>query len=400
MLHAGANKYKDIDSSSKKIMRDKHIELLNLQSKYFNPNDNMNKNNLKRQINNFNSNIQDYYKNTVRNKYEHVWHVRNKLQNKLGGPESGDVVINDEIRELLNHYPEADLYNLDNLNENQSVSYLSGQSEVKKFKSRNRNKNINVKFIEVSKNKPGLNFKLKKKELFNEINTLRQLQTKYHDTYQEYTPIIYGIFNYSDKKNWQVWIEMENMEINLYDYITTLKTDISEEIVSGIIQKILFIYKFLKKIGISHNDIKLQNYVLNNDDPVNSLKIIDFGCVSYYNSRIKPTCLSKMYASPELFGTTHISQFNDEITDKSDLWSIGIVFYELFNYGYKSFFNVIPECLDDYYRRLDLWKRGEDDLCNTINGPLSEDKIDFLNHFLQFDPEDRNLPNLNLLDEK
>ena len=60
MLHAGANKYKDIDSSSKKIMRDKHIELLNLQSKYFNPNDNINKNNLKRQINNFNSNIQEY----------------------------------------------------------------------------------------------------------------------------------------------------------------------------------------------------------------------------------------------------------------------------------------------------------------------------------------------------
>ena len=75
---------------------------------------------------------------------------------------------------------------------------------------------------------------------------------------------------------------------------------LSSKIVTNIINKLHAIYKFLKK-GIIYNDIKPDNFVINNENIYNSLKIIDFGCVTYERVNITQNLLTPGYSSPELF---------------------------------------------------------------------------------------------------
>ena len=84
----------------------------------------------------------------------------------------------------------------------------------------------------------------------------------------------------------------------------------------------------LHKSSIIHRDLKPQNILVNSD---NCLKISDFGFAKSYNpdTDLQQTmCGSPLYMAPEILE-------QKTYTDTVDLWSIGVIMYELY-------FNKVP----------------------------------------------------------
>lgn len=87
--------------------------------------------------------------------------------------------------------------------------------------------------------------------------------------------------------------------------------------------------QYLYKQNIIHRDIKPQNILVSNDK---ILKIIDFGLSKSItiNEEIMDTiCGSPLYMAPEIIKTKNY-------TIKSDIWSFGVIIYEMI-YGYTPF---------------------------------------------------------------
>lgn len=120
--------------------------------------------------------------------------------------------------------------------------------------------------------------------------------------------------------------------------ITTLDHDVLLKIMLNILQAMMELYK----LGIAHCDIKPDNILIN--ETTFDIQIIDFGqaCIT--------KCVPKgtiMYSSPETL-LNHLNfenTFNLKQLFKSDVFSVGLVFYELANgklpftlkeYGYQS----------------------------------------------------------------
>jgi serine/threonine-protein kinase ULK2 len=103
-------------------------------------------------------------------------------------------------------------------------------------------------------------------------------------------------------------------------------------------------------LGIIHRDLKPAN-ILNHDGIV---KIADFGFAKYvdnYSSQLLRSCVgSPLYMAPQVLG-------RKQYTTKCDIWSIGVIFYEML-------FHDVP------------WKgRDEQDLLKNIQvKPLNMNK--------------------------
>ena len=79
---------------------------------------------------------------------------------------------------------------------------------------------------------------------------------------------------------------------------------------------------YLHRNHMSHRDIKLENILL---DKENEIKIIDFG-FGIYNPENKLQnffCGTPNYMSPEILNKKYY------LSEKSDLWSLGILFYKM-----------------------------------------------------------------------
>ena len=186
---------------------------------------------------------------------------------------------------------------------------------------------------------------------------------------------------------------MEKMDTNFKYFLR--ENIIDSKLYKLIINKFNNIYHFIKDMGIIHNDIKPENIVLNYNNIINTLSIIDYGCITYIpiNSLIyqEPTCLTPIYASPELFSCISFSEENYEnkqsgiipkVTSKSDIWSFGMIIYEM--YTKKKFFeNTEPKCYADYIKRVEEWKlSGRNEVGKEI--------YEYLNNLIKINPDERN----------
>jgi len=97
--------------------------------------------------------------------------------------------------------------------------------------------------------------------------------------------------------------------------------------------------KYLLDNNIIHRDLKPQNIMVTKDD---TLKISDFGFARHFDSNmmLKTLCGTPLYMAPEIMNYS-------KYTNKADLWSIGIILYEILfarrPYHATSFYNLVQQ---------------------------------------------------------
>lgn len=130
-----------------------------------------------------------------------------------------------------------------------------------------------------------------------------------------------------------------------YD-LTDVMTDTQ---IADLMKQLLSALSYMHSLDIVHRDIKSDNIMYIPDKMI--LKYIDFGFACYdVIGKVRHQCKLKsagtpLYISPEMWKLASnkprsIQDLNDtEILMKSDVWSLGIVFYELF-FGVSPFEDV------------------------------------------------------------
>lgn len=97
---------------------------------------------------------------------------------------------------------------------------------------------------------------------------------------------------------------------------------VSEEKALIILKQILNGYRELYKNGIIHRDLKTENILLKNE----IFKLADFGFAKILNNFekdvLKALVGTPLYMSPQILK-------HEDYTSKSDIWSIGIIYYEM-----------------------------------------------------------------------
>ena len=150
--------------------------------------------------------------------------------------------------------------------------------------------------------------------IINELNILRLVKNKSNNIEK-----FYGVY-YSKEEN-TIWIILEYFEYgNIMSYLTKINYPINEELISTIIQNVLFGLLYLHSINIIHRDIKCQNLLLSKEGRV---KISDFGIsinknIVNCNNRVG----TPYWMSPEVIN-------RQKYNEKTDIWSVGIICYEL-----------------------------------------------------------------------
>lgn len=184
----------------------------------------------------------------------------------------------------------------------------------------NKGDKVAIKILTKEKNK--------QKYVDNEINIINILRKNPH----------YNIVNFYDiiKKDDTVYIIMEYCDS--HDLIHYTGNPIMEQYVQFYFCQLANGLKHLNKLNIYHRDIKPRNLLLTENKKI--LKIADFGLakinedVNYQtqsNSLFDTICGSPMHMAPEI-RKDRLYGF------KTDLWSIGIILYELL-YGFHPFGN-------------------------------------------------------------
>ncbi|MEO0105763.1 MAG: UvrD-helicase domain-containing protein [candidate division WOR-3 bacterium] len=130
---------------------------------------------------------------------------------------------------------------------------------------------------------------------------------------------------------------IENKFVLVMEYIKgrTLREVIKEGGIEineflNIAQQILDGINYAHKIGVLHRDLKPENILITEN---NTIKITDFGLARFLKtgSIAASTAGTPIYMAPEVW--------SGKFSEKSDIWSIGVIFYELLT--------GIPPFLDD-----------------------------------------------------
>ncbi|CAL9734886.1 serine/threonine-protein kinase Rad53p [Monosporozyma servazzii] len=176
---------------------------------------------------------------------------------------------------------------------------------------------------------------------------------------------------------------------------------VGEDAGREITRQILEAVKYIHSMGISHRDLKPDNILIEQDDPV-LVKLTDFGLakVEDAGSRMKTFCGTMAYVAPEIIEGNFDKPTNDnEEEDKNpdeihsphehneysslvDMWSMGCLVYVILT-GHLPFSGSKPK---ELYSNI---SRG-----SYHEGPLKDCRIsgearDFIDSLLQVDPNNR-----------
>jgi serine/threonine-protein kinase ULK/ATG1 len=229
-------------------------------------------------------------------------------------------------------------------------------SVVYKGICRNTKEPVAIKKIDLRR------FKDDKARIDEEIEIMKKLK---HIGIVQLYDVIY------DKLNDYVYIIMEYCSGG---DLSTIIHQSTEAEIQRYFQQLAEAFKYLFKQKILHRDIKPQN-ILFKDPSRKILKITDFGFSKYYNednTLLETLCGSPMYMAPEIL-------FHQKYNVKTDLWSIGVILYEMvygkYPYSAKTTIDLIKEV-----------KSGKIEFSKNTKVKVSSQCIDLLQKLLKKDP--------------
>lgn len=131
-------------------------------------------------------------------------------------------------------------------------------------------------------------------------------------------------------KDGKIYLVMEWLGegCNLTNWIASTMENRSLDSVRCIINKLIEAVEYLRQVEIAHHDIKLDNVIFN--ESKQTVKLIDFG-VSEYCPNDESFCAfgTPAYQAPEIL--TRSDPCVAISGHKSDMWSLGVVAYQLAN---------------------------------------------------------------------
>ena len=232
-----------------------------------------------------------------------------------------------------------------------------------------------IKIIEIYNNKDD-NFI---KYLKNELNFMK-LCSKENDNSVKY----YEHFHYKDK----VAIVMELCDNSLQNILDERKEGFTCEQIFNIMSQLNNTFKIMYKNKIIHRDIKLDNILVkykdnkNKDSNINFIvKLTDYGIAK----QLKNTINTALMGTPETMAP-EILEGEENYDNKCDLWSIGIIIYQLFfkEYPYKGKSQVAIYRQIENLGKKALKKTKNEKLDKLINSLLVKEpskRIDYEEYF-------------------
>eukprot|EP01029_Cantina_marsupialis_P021460 TRINITY_DN5140_c0_g1_i1.p1 TRINITY_DN5140_c0_g1~~TRINITY_DN5140_c0_g1_i1.p1 ORF type:complete len:671 (-),score=160.88 TRINITY_DN5140_c0_g1_i1:488-2500(-) len=167
-----------------------------------------------------------------------------------------------------------------------------------------------VKSVEIGRLSPK-----QKENLQNEIRILKMM---------DHPNIIKLFSTYCEEQ--RIFLVMEFCSGGeLYERLATKENyRYSERDASAMMRKMVSAVSYCHAHGITHRDLKLENFVFDRPGDDSEIKLIDFGLSRKYlgTLRMRTLCGSPYYISPEIFR-------NEGYTESCDMWGLGVITYML-----------------------------------------------------------------------
>lgn len=217
-------------------------------------------------------------------------------------------------------------------------------------------KEVAIKRIEYE----NIDIKLKN-QINSEMNLMKKINhpniVKLYDIYFDKEKFIYFILEYCEQGD-------------LYKFLN--KRPMKEKYAKKYMIQLVNGLKYLYEMKIIHRDLKPQNIMITKD---NIIKISDFGFARYFesNKMLNTLCGTPLYMAPEII-------CDNNYNNKSDLWSIGIILYEII-------FGIRPYNGNNLTNLLKCINNSEINFPKKIN--ISDHCKDLIKQLLKKNPEYR-----------
>ena len=221
------------------------------------------------------------------------------------------------------------------LNQQRQLIYKGEFSEIYKSKNSN-NENIALKIIN-------------KKNISNQADLTQYIQEKISLMKEISSKTEYSIkINSELIKDDNYLIEMEYCDYNLRQYFDNYYKEKGMDIndIKDLFKKLNNVLSIMEEKKVFHGDIKPEHILISEKGEKNiSPRFIDYFRFNSFNKNID------LYSAPEIFDNYNNNE-NNEVSIKADLWSIGLILYELY---YKCLpFNDKNELIDIIKNRKNL----------------------------------------------
>lgn len=173
---------------------------------------------------------------------------------------------------------------------------------------------------------------------------------------------------------------------DLMDYVSGIDPPqgLDEDVCREILRQVLDAIAYVHSLGISHRDLKPDNILVDQTNPV-SVKITDFGLAKLnQNSFLRTFCGTLSYLAPEVLesrnASTSKTRTNSGYTKLVDIWSVGCIAFVILT-GYMPFNGETQDELYERVRNCDFPRRLLDN--------VSANAGDFVEKLLTVDPMHR-----------
>ncbi|KAJ2380341.1 serine/threonine protein kinase, partial [Coemansia sp. RSA 2611] len=122
-----------------------------------------------------------------------------------------------------------------------------------------------------------------------------------------------------------IYIVLEYCKCDLSVYLKRQGGYLKMEEVRNIALQLMSALRYLHSLGVVHHDIKLHNALIGVDGRI---KLCDLGLATQFTKDGKPVYIDTLKGTP-LYMAPEVLR-KSRYTNKADLWSLGVVLYELY----------------------------------------------------------------------